>query len=82
MVAIDPAESSMVIQREDGRREMLDLAHLADRHLRPGWVRTIHSNQGATCDLVLAHLESFRANTVDARSVYVAISRARHGAAV
>jgi len=82
VVAIDPAESSMVIQREDGRREMLDLAHLADRHLRPGWVRTIHSNQGATCDLVLAHLESFRANTVDARSVYVAISRARHGAAV
>lgn len=30
----------------------------------------------------MAHLESFRANTVDARSVYVAISRARHGAAV
>lgn len=31
---------------------------------------------------MLAHLEAFRANTVDARSVYVAISRARHGAAV
>lgn len=30
----------------------------------------------------MAHLEAFRANTVDARSVYVAISRARHGAAV
>lgn len=31
---------------------------------------------------MLAHLEAFRTNTVDARSVYVAISRARHGAAV
>ena len=72
----------MVVAREDGRREMLDLAHLADRHLRPGWVRTIHSAQGATCDRVMAHLEAFRANTVDARSVYVAISRARIGAAV
>ena len=82
VVAIDPAGSSMVIAREDGRREMLDLAHLADRHIRPGWVRTIHSSQGATCDRVLANLESFRANTVDARSVYVAISRARIGAAV
>lgn len=30
----------------------------------------------------MAHLEAFRANTVDARSVYVAISRARIGAAV
>ena len=82
VVAIDPEGSSMVLEREDGRREMLDLAHLADRHLRPGWVRTIHSSQGATCDRVLAHLEASRANTVDARSVYVAISRARMGAAV
>ena len=30
----------------------------------------------------MAHLEAFCANAVDARSVYVAISRARHGAAV
>jgi len=29
---------------------------------------------------VFAHVESYRANTVDARSVYVAISRARTGA--
>lgn len=82
VVAIDPQGASMVLEREDGRREMLDLAHLADRHVRPGWVRTIHSAQGATCDRVLAHLEAFRANTVDARSVYVAISRARTHAAI
>jgi hypothetical protein len=82
VVAIDPAGSSMVVEREDGRRDMLDLAHLADRHVRPGWVRTIHSSQGATCDRVMAHLESFRANTVDAASVYVAISRSRTSAAI
>lgn len=56
------------------------MTHLADRHIRPGWVRTIHSSQGATCDRVMTHLESYRANTVDARSVYVAISRARQSA--
>lgn len=82
VVAIDPVGSSMILQRDGGRRDMLDLRHLADRHVRPGWVRTIHSSQGATCDRVMAHLESFRANTVDAASVYVAISRARTSAAV
>ena len=60
---------------------MLSSAHLADRHITPGWVRIIHSSQGATAERVVAHLESFRANTVDARSAYVAISRARSSAA-
>ena len=81
VVAIDPGGSSMVVPREDGRREMLDLAHLADRHVRPGWVRTIHSAQGATCDRVMAHLESFRRN-VDANLAYVAVSRAKKHAAI
>ncbi len=67
----------MVVARDDGRREMLDMTHLADRHVRHGWVRTIHSAQGATSDRVLAHVESYRANIVDACAVYVAISRAR-----
>ena len=56
--------------------------HPAERYIRPGWVRTIHSAQGATATHVIAHLESFRANTVDARAAYVAISRARDGAAI
>ena len=30
----------------------------------------------------MAHLESFRANSVDARAAYVAISRAREGASI
>ncbi|MAO04757.1 MAG: hypothetical protein CL804_09635 [Citromicrobium sp.] len=40
-------------------------------------MRIIHSARGATADRLMAHLESFRANTVDAPAVYVAISRAR-----
>jgi ATP-dependent exoDNAse (exonuclease V) alpha subunit len=55
---------------------------LDDPHVRSGWVRTIHSAQGATAERVIAHVEAFRANTIDARSVYVAISRARSGAAL
>lgn len=82
VVAIDPQGSSVVVEKDDGERQMLDLRHLADRHVRPGWVRTIHSAQGATCDRVIAHLESFRVNTVDTRAAYVAISRAREGATI
>lgn len=80
MVAIAPQGTSLLVERQDGKREMLDMTHLADRHVRHGWVRTIHSSQGATCDRVLAHLESYRANSVDAASAYVAISRARASA--
>jgi ATP-dependent exoDNAse (exonuclease V) alpha subunit len=82
VVAVDPQGSSVVVQKDDGERQRLDLRHLADRHTRPGGVRTITSAQGATCDRVTAHLESFRANTVDTRAAYVAISRARTGAAI
>jgi len=82
VVAIDPQRSSVMVEKDDGERQMLDLRHLADRHIRPGWVRTITSAQGATATRVIAHLESFRANTVDAASAYVAISRAREGAAI
>ncbi len=82
VVAIDDQGSSVIVEKDDGEREMLDLRHLADRHIRPGWVRTIHSAQGVTTDRVIAHLESFRANTIDSRAAYVAISRARSSASV
>ena len=82
VLSVDPQGSSIFVEKDDGSQQMLDLRHLADRHIRPGWVRTIHSAQGATADRVLAHLESFRTNTVDAASAYVAISRARTSAAV
>lgn len=80
--AIDPQGSSILIEKGDGSQQMLDLSRLADRHIRHGWVRTIHAAQGATADRVMAHMESFRANTVDAASAYVAISRARSHAAI
>lgn len=82
VVAVDTQCSSLMIERDDGRREILDLAHFADRHIRPDWVRIIHSAQGATAERVVAHLESFRTNTVDTRAAYVAISRARSSAAL
>ena len=82
MDGIDLQRGGITIEREDGKQDTLDFARLAHRHVRPGWVWTIHSNQGATCDRVMTHLGSFRANTVDAASVYVAISRARTSAAV
>jgi conjugative relaxase-like TrwC/TraI family protein len=77
VIAVDQQGTSIMVEKQDGERQVLDLARLADRHVRHGWVRTIHSAQGATADRVMAHLESFRANTVDAASVYVAISRAK-----
>lgn len=82
VVTIDADHGRVTVAKQDGSRQTLDMGRLADRHVRHGWVRTIHSSQGATCDHVIAHLESFRANTVDAASAYVAISRARKGAAI
>lgn len=82
VVGIDPQRGGIMVEHEDGKQDTLDLSRLADRHIRPGWVRTIHSAQGATADRVMAHLESFRANTVDAPAVYVAISRARDAVAL
>jgi len=67
----------MLVEMEGGKRQMLETNHLADRYIRSGWVCTIHSAQGGTCGRVMAHMKSFRANTVNARSVYVAISRAK-----
>ena len=82
VVGIDPQRGGITVEREDGKQDTLDLSRLADRHIRPGWVRTIHSAQGATADRVMAHLESFRAKTIDAPAVYVAISRARDAVAL
>ena len=46
VIAVDPARSSVIIARQDGRRETLDLTRLADRYVRPGWVSTIHRRKG------------------------------------
>ncbi len=81
VVAIDPDEGLLVVRNKTGKRQTLDMARVADRHIRPGWVQTIHAAQGATSDRVMAHLESFRSN-VDARIAYVAVSRAKTHAAI
>ena len=82
VLAVEPERGGMTLAMPDGSTQALDLRRLADRHIRMGWVQTIHSSQGATADRVMAHLESFRANTVDASSAYVAISRARDHATI
>lgn len=83
VVELDSADGTVLVERQqDGQRQRLDLQHLADRHVRPGWVQTIHAAQGATAERVMAHMESFRTNTVDTRAAYVAISRARSHAAL
>lgn len=83
IIAVDVENGTMVAENDhDGRRQLLNLRHLADRHVRHGWVQTIHGSQGATAERVFAHLESFRTNTVDMRAAYVAISRARSHAAI
>lgn len=43
VVGIDTQRGGITVERGGGKQEMLDLSRLADRHIRPGWVRTIHS---------------------------------------
>ncbi|BAK67367.1 hypothetical protein SLG_26920 [Sphingobium sp. SYK-6] len=45
VVGINPQHGGIVVEREDGKHEALDLSRLADRNIRPGWVRTIHPAQ-------------------------------------
>lgn len=82
VVGIDAEARALTAIDARGREHTLALDNASDRHVRYGWVGTVHGSQGATADRSMTHLESFRANTVDARSAYVAISRARHHAAI
>lgn len=82
VTSIDTEKRIMTLHDARGRNHVLQFDQARDQHLRHGWVSTIHGSQGATADRSMTNLESFRANTVDARSAYVAISRARHAAIV
>ena len=82
VTAIDRERGTMSVREARGVEHSLQLDATRDRHVRHGWVGTVHGSQGATADKSMVHLESFRANTVDAKSAYVAISRARSHAAV
>jgi len=82
VTAIDTEQRTMTLADTRGREHVLQLDQARDQHVRHGWVGTVHGSQGATADRSMTHLESFRTNTVDARSAYVAISRAKHAAIV
>jgi ATP-dependent exoDNAse (exonuclease V) alpha subunit len=76
-------EAGVLVARDaQGREHTMHATRAADRHFRHGWVSTIHAAQGATADRVMAHLEAFRANAVNAASIYVSISRARKAAVI
>lgn len=77
---IDAEARTMTVTDARGREHALQFDRTGDQHVRHGWVGTVHGSQGATADRSMTHLESFRANTVDAKTAYVAISRARKGA--
>ena len=80
ILAVDQDSRTMLVRGKGGVEHNLQIDRTADQHIRHGWVGTIHGSQGATADRAMAHLESFRANMVDARSSYVALSRAKQGA--
>jgi len=82
VVGIDAEKRMLTAIDARGREHTLSLDQTGDRHVRHGWVGTVHGSQGATADRSMTHLESFRANTVDAKSTYVAISRAKQHAAI
>ena len=82
VTAIDAEKRTLTAIDARGREHTLSLDRAGDQHVRHGWVGTVHGSQGATADWSMTHLESFRANTVDAKSTYVAISRARQHAAI
>jgi ATP-dependent exoDNAse (exonuclease V) alpha subunit len=82
VVGIDAEKRTLTAVDTRGREHTLSLDQAGDRHVRHGWVGTVHGSQGATAERSMTHLESFRANTVDAKSAYVAISRAKQHAAI
>ena len=82
VAAIYQEGRSLSLRGSGGAERHLQIDRTADQHIRHGWVGTVHGSQGANANRAMAHLESFRANSVDARTAYVALSRAKHRAAL
>ena len=61
VTAVDPERGTIAFTADNGaggqREGQLDLRRLADRHIRQGWVQTIHSAQGATAERVMGKRE-------------------------
>ena len=82
IIRIDPKKHTAMIERDDGRRERLDLTHPADQHIRHAYVSTTFAAQGRTSERVLIHTDSRSTNLVDQKMLYVAISRAKSEAII
>lgn len=80
VVSVDADKRAMLVRDARGHEFTVNADTARERHVRHGWVSTVYAAQGATFKRVMAHLESFRANTVDAKSLYVALSRAKEKA--
>lgn len=70
------------LKADNGTVHQLGLTKARDQHLRHAWVDTVYASQGKTAERVLIHAESGRANLVDQKAMYVAISRAKSEAVV
>jgi conjugative relaxase-like TrwC/TraI family protein len=77
VINVDLEKKTLFIRDDKGQLSTIGTTNTADQHVRHGWVSTIYSAQGATAQKAMVHLESYRANTVDAKSAYVALSRAK-----
>lgn len=82
IVSLDSQTRKALVRTDRGHTRTLDLDAVQDRHIRHAYVQTAFAAQGRTTDHVLFHAESKRSNLVDQATLYVAISRARHGATV
>ncbi len=82
IVDLDQRRGLVAIDRGRQGRIEIDLSKPQNRHWDHGYVQTAHAAQGRTADRVMLHAESFRANVINQRSFYVALSRARADALV
>ncbi len=73
--AVDPQAKMALLQKPGEQPMAMDLR--GHKHWDHGYARTAYLAQGRTADRALIHLESWRANVVQMRSAYVAVSRGK-----
>jgi conjugative relaxase-like TrwC/TraI family protein len=66
------------IKLQNGKMISIDLHKPNHQHWDHAYATTVHAAQGKTCDIVIAHGESFRKNLTNQQAFYVTISRARY----
>ena len=68
---------SATVEFENGKIIKINTADRSHQHWDHAYATTVHAAQGKTCDIVLAHGESFRKNLTNQQGFYVTISRSR-----